>query len=154
MEADFSHPREPFQWFWEGHLPGVHTWAPPPAAALVVLKQLARSRLKQPHHVTNVFIFQRLLWQEEWRKRFEKEMDFWFIIHTGKFWPHTLFQPLLVGISFPMHNREQGPWLVRQRRAEVVDAGRALCDLSKTCHIQVGNYLHKLWSQPWDIQPV
>ena len=97
---------------------------PPPVAALVALKQLAKSRQKRPRHVTHVFICQRLLWQEEWQRRFEKEMDIWFIFHTGTYWPHHLFEPLLVGISIPMKNRKQlgpdGPWLVRQQQEEVV----------------------------------
>ena len=49
MGTNFSPPLEPVHWFWEAHQPGVHIWAPPPAAALVALKQLARSRHKQPH---------------------------------------------------------------------------------------------------------
>ena len=65
MGADFSQPLEPVEWFWEGHQPGIHIWAPPPAAALVALKQLARSRQKRPHSVSHVFVCQRLLWQEE-----------------------------------------------------------------------------------------
>jgi len=27
---DFLLPLTPVQWFWEGHKPGVHIWAPPP----------------------------------------------------------------------------------------------------------------------------
>ena len=154
MTSDFSRPLEPVEWFREGHQPGVHLWAPPPAAALVALKQLAKSRQKRPHHVTHVFLCQRLLWQEEWRRRFEKEMDVWFILHNGTAWPHKLFEPLLVGISFPMKNRERGPWLVRQQREEVVEAGRAVSQMSKTCHIQVGSYLRELWSQPWTFPEV
>ena len=102
MGEDFSSPLTPGQWFWEGHKPGVHVWAPPPAAALVSLKQLARSRQKGPHSVTHVFLCPRLLWQEEWRRRFEKEMDIWFFLNPGTYWPHSLFEPLVVGISFAM----------------------------------------------------
>ena len=57
MGSDFSSPLEPEGWFWEGHMPGIHIWAPPPAAALVALAQLALSRQKRPHHVSHVFIF-------------------------------------------------------------------------------------------------
>ena len=151
MRDDFIPPLEPIHWFWKGHKPGVHVWAPPPAAALIALKQLAKSRQKRPHHVTHVFLCQRLLWQEEWSRRFQKETDVWFMLHPGTFWPHHLFEPLLVGISFPMSNREQGPWLVRQKRDQVVDVGLALSKMSKTCHFQVGDYLRKLWAHPWDI---
>ena len=113
MGKDFTPPLEPVELFWEAHRPGIHLWAPPPAAALVALHQLARSRHKRPHAVTHVFVCQRLLWQEEWRRRFEKEMDFWFVLNTGTDWPHHLFEPLIVGISFPMRNSNHWPWLVR-----------------------------------------
>ena len=135
MGTDFSPPLEPIHWFKNGHKPGVHVWAPPPAAALVALKQLARSRHKRPHTVQHVFICQRLLWQELWRKRFEKEMDLWFILHPGTHWPPFLFEPLVIGISFPMLNREQGPWLVRQEREQVLEAGRTLSEMSKSSHV-------------------
>lgn len=154
MGSDFSPPLEPVGWFREGHKPGIHIWAPPPAAALVSLKQLARSRHKRPETVTHVFVCQRLLWQERWRRRFEKEMDVWFFLHPGTYWPHDLFEPLLVGISFPMLRREQGPWLVRQQRDQVVDVGRTLSEMSKTCHFQVGNYLCQYWKDPWKIPSV
>ena len=83
MGKDFSFPLTPVEWFYEAHRPGVHLWAPPPAAVLIALKQIARSRQKRPHHVTHVFVCQRLLWQEEWRRRFEKEMDLWSILYPG-----------------------------------------------------------------------
>ena len=149
MGSDFSPPLDPMGWHTTGHKPGCHVWAPPPAAALYALKQLARSRQKRPHHVAHVFLCQRLLWQEEWSKRFEKEIDVWFFLHPGIFWPHHLFEPLVVGISFPMKNREEGPWLVRQQREQVVEIGRTLSKVSKSCHLQVGDYLREFWPQPW-----
>ena len=75
-------------------------------------------------------------------------MDAWFILWPGSAWPLSNFEPLIVGISFPM-SRER-PWLVRQRKEEMVEAGRALCKLSRTCHVLVGNYLRKLWLRPRD----
>ena len=118
-------------------------WAPPPAVANQALAELAKSRLKRPYQVTHVFICPRLLWQEEWRRRFEKEMDFWFILHPGIAWPHSNFEPLLIGLSFPMSRTR--PWLVRQLREQVVKAGRALSKVSKICHLQVRDYLRKIW---------
>jgi hypothetical protein len=85
MGNDYSPPLDAEGWFREGHLPGVHIWAPPPAAALVALKELAVARQKRPYACTHVFLCQRLLWEEEWRSRFEKEMDFWFLLHPGQF---------------------------------------------------------------------
>jgi len=158
MGSDYSPPLEPIQWFWEGHQSGIHVWSPPPAAALVSLKQLARSRHKRPTSVTHVFLCQRLLWQEEWRRRFEKEMDIWFILHNGFYWPnnstHNLFEPLIVGICFPMSRREQGPWLVRQQREQVVDVGRTLSEMSKSCHFRLRDHMCQLWKDPWTLSKV
>ena len=76
-------------------------------------------------------------------RRFEKEMDFWFIMSPGVVWPHSAFEPLLVGIYFPL-SRDY-PWLVRQQPDKVVAAGSLLSVLSKTSHVQVRDYLRKLW---------
>ena len=149
MGPDFSEPLTPFGWYTLGHKPGVHVWAPPPAAALTALKELAASRHKRPHQVTHVFLCQRLLWQEEWRTRLEKEVDIWFILFPGRFWPTALYEPVIVGIAFPMLSRREGPWLVRQDRDKVGEIGRTLSEVSKVCHLSVGNYLRQLWSFPW-----
>ena len=110
MGSDYAPPLETRGWFWEGHKPGVHIWSPPPAGALVALNQLLLARQNRPMAGTHVFVCQRLQWQEEWRKRFEKEVDLWFILHTGTFSPHDMFEPLLIGISFPLSRNH--PWLV------------------------------------------
>ena len=154
MGSDYPKPLEPLGWYTRGHQPGVHLWAPPPAAALVALKELAASRQKRPHDVTHVFVCQRLLWQEEWRTRLERETDIWFILHPGKYWPRCFFEPLIVGISFPMSSRSRGPWLVRQERDKVVQIGRSLSEVSKTSHLLVGRYLRELWSCPWTLPPM
>ena len=39
MGSGFHKPLTQEGWFEEGLLPGVHVWAPPPAAALIALKQ-------------------------------------------------------------------------------------------------------------------
>ena len=44
MGDDYSTPLEPEGWFEEGHQPGVHIWAPPPAAALIVLKKMVKAQ--------------------------------------------------------------------------------------------------------------
>ena len=56
MGKDYTPPLEPEGWFWKSHHPGVHVWAPPPAAALIALKELVKSRQKQPYDVTHVFV--------------------------------------------------------------------------------------------------
>ena len=151
MEEDYRPPLGPEGWFVEGHRPGVHLWAPPPSAALIALEELAESRLKRFHNVTHVFICPRLCFYEEWRSRFQKEVDFWIFLEPGQFWPHDMYEPLVVGISFPLRRRDSGPWLVRQNREAVVEMGRALHELSKASHVQVGRYLRELWRDPWSL---
>ena len=102
MGEDYSEPASPMDWFTKAHKPGVHVIAPPPGAALAALKEVAKARHKRPKEVTYVILIPRLLYQEEWRARFNKEVDVWFTLSTGKFWPHSAFEPLLVGISFPL----------------------------------------------------
>jgi hypothetical protein len=75
MGQDYAPPLTPEGWFERGHLPGVHVWAPPPAAALISLRELARSRHKHPFEVSHVVLILRLLWDEEWCNRFKKEVD-------------------------------------------------------------------------------
>ena len=83
MGTNYTPPLSPEGWFEAGHLPGVYLWVPPLGAALIALKELARSRHKRPSKVTHVVMIPRLLWEEEWRSHFEKEVDFWFILHNG-----------------------------------------------------------------------
>jgi hypothetical protein len=146
MAEDFVTTLTPEGWFWDGHLPGTHVWTPPPAAALIALKQLARSRHKRPHDLTHVVLIPRLLYWEEWQSRFQKEMDIWFVLHAGTVWPHFAHEPLIIGLSFPMYRSY--PWLLRLESEKVVEIGRALSKLSKESHLRVGHYLRKLWSEP------
>ena len=81
--------------------------------------------------------------------RFEKEMNLWFILYPGIYLSHNLFEPLVVGTSSPIRNMVQEHWLVQQKQEEVVEDGCALCEMSKTCHIQIRDYLCELWIQLW-----
>lgn len=147
MGDDFTSPLTSADWFTTGQRPGIHIWAPPPAAALVALKELARARLKRPYSCIHVMLIPRLLYQEEWRKRFEKETDIWFSLEPGgTAWPHSCYEPLMVGISFPLYRTY--PWLIRIERDKVVELGRSLCKMSKESHIQVGHCLRELWKDP------
>jgi hypothetical protein len=124
MSEDYKGPLTPEGWFWDGHLPGVHVWTPPPAAALIALRQLARTKLKRYYDLTHVVLIPRLLYWEEWQSRFEKEMDIWFVMHPGSVWPHFAHEPLLVGISFPLYRAY--PWRLRLESETVVEIGRSL----------------------------
>ena len=146
MGEDYSPPLEPVDWFEKGHQPGIHIWSPPPAAALIALRSLARSRLKRPYTTSHIVIIPRLLYQEEWRGRFEKEVDLWFVFHHGTCWPHLTLEPLMFGIRFPLYRSY--PWELKQDRDRMVELGRTLSQVSQTCHVQLGDYLRKLWRNP------
>jgi hypothetical protein len=93
---DYTGPLTPEDWFWSGHFPGVQLWVPPPGAALIALKQLLRAKHKRPHDLTQIVLIPRLLYWEEWQSCYEKEMDVWFVMHTGDVWPHFAHKPLMV----------------------------------------------------------
>jgi len=104
-------------------------------AALLVLNELARSHHKRPSFSTHVVLTPHLLYQEEWRKRFEKEVDIWFPLQPGEFWPHSTFEPLMVDISFPLYRSY--PWLLQVEQDKLVEIGCALLSLPKRCNLQV-----------------
>jgi hypothetical protein len=145
MGEDYAPPLTPVGWFEKGHHPGVHIWTPPPAATLIALKELSRSCHTRPSEVTHVVMIPRLLWDEEWQSRFEKEVYVWFILHNGSLWPHSAFEPLMVGISFPiLPPSSPFPWQVKQEQTRVVDLGCALSQMSKSSDLRVGDYLRQL----------
>ena len=146
MGRDYLGPLEPKGWFTVGHRPGKHLWAPPPGAALLVLEEIAQAKLKRPHELTHVFLCQRLLYHEEWRRRFEKEFDFWMIIESNPFWPNLCCEPLIVGISFPL--RSKHPWKVR-RLPQVVELGKSLQTMFSNGDLGGWNILREFWLDPW-----
>jgi hypothetical protein len=151
MGTDYTPLLTPEGWFEAGHQPGVHIclWVPPLAAALIALKELARSRHKRPSKVTHVVMIPQLLWDEEWQSRFENEVDLWFILHNGTVWPHFAFEPLLVGISFAILPPSRSfPWQVKQERTRVVELGCCLSQMSKSGDLRVQDYLRKQWHMP------
>jgi hypothetical protein len=106
MGNDYAPPLAVNDWFHAGHQAGVHVWAPPPAGALTALEELAQAKLKRPFEVAHVFVCPRLLYFEEWRRRFNKEMDFWLFIESNSpLWPNSCCEPLVFGISFPLRDR-------------------------------------------------
>ena len=105
---------------------------PPPATALIALKQLAQARLKRPYDSRHVILIPRLLYHQEWQTRFEKEADVWFVMHIGDYWPHFAHEPLIVGIAFPLYRHYQ--WQLQLESLKVVKIGHSLSSLSKTSH--------------------
>jgi hypothetical protein len=149
MGEDYAPPLSPEGWFDRGHLTSVHIWAPLPAAVLIALNELARSRHKHLFEVSHVVLIPRLLWDEEWRNRFKKEVDIWFILHNGSLWPHSASKPLMVEISCPLLPPSRPyPWQVKQERKRVVDLGHTLSQMSKSGDLGLRDYLCQLWVAP------
>jgi hypothetical protein len=93
-----------------------------------------------------MILIPRLLYCEERQSRFEKETDIWFVMSTGACWPSYTHKPLLVGIAFPLYRSY--PWLLRLESQKVVEISRHVSAMSKTSHLQVRDYLCKLWYNP------
>lgn len=89
------------------------------------------------------------LYQEKWRSCSQKEVDVWFTLSTGKFWPHSAFEPLLIGTSFPP--RGTRPWLPSMKRDKVVALGRTLSEgiicanYGMTCGLSLGQCDDEAW---------
>ena len=75
MVNEYRAPLTRLEWFHKGHQLRSHLWIPSTGAALVALKHLFKLRHKILERGCHVFVCQRLLWQEKWRRRLEKEMD-------------------------------------------------------------------------------
>jgi hypothetical protein len=148
MGSDYAPPLSVNDWFYAGHQAGIHVWAPPPASALIALEELAQAKLKRPFQVAHVFVCPRLLYFEEWRRRFNTEMDFWLFIESNSpLWPNSCCEPLVSGISFPLRNRR--PWKLR-RVPPVVELGRILQEVFQNgAHMGERDLLCKLWKDPW-----
>jgi hypothetical protein len=148
MGNDYTTPLTVLEWYSKAHQPGIHIWAPPPAGALIALEEMAQSKLKRPFEVTHVFICPRLLYFEEYRRRFNKEMDFWLLIEANSyFWPNSCCEPLVFGISFPL--RTNRPWKLR-RIPQVVGLGRRMQEVFKGgSELGERDILRKLWTDPW-----
>ena len=61
MGNAYSKPLGPVGWFREEHQRNLRVCPPPPAAALVAMKQQSKAWQKRPHRLTHVFVCQRLL---------------------------------------------------------------------------------------------
>jgi hypothetical protein len=131
--------------FWRHKItPGTFVWTPPPAAAIVALEELRKSRIKRQDS-THFFVCSRLL-TPEWLKQLWKTADIIFQVPPGTpGWPADMFEPLTIGIVFPfLPNR---PWqlkgtpkmfyLVRQVRKmfkdKILDPGDFLRELLLEC---------------------
>eukprot|EP00978_Attheya_sp_CCMP212_P005058 scaffold11166_cov48-Attheya_sp.AAC.4 len=149
LGEDYQEPLSPEGWFTTGHTGPYHLWAPPPAAALTALEQISEAKHKRPYATKHIVVMPWLLYYEEWRRRFEKEVDFWVMIPTGNYWPHSCFEPLLLGLSFPM--RRESPWLLR-RHAGLVGFQRKVQEMFRDSDVGVWSVLCKFWVDPWAVK--
>jgi hypothetical protein len=51
-----------------------------------------------------VVMIPRLLWEEEWRSHFKKEVDLWIILDDGSIWPRSALESLFLGWNFFLHS--------------------------------------------------
>lgn len=86
-------------------------WCPAPAAADACLDQLGKCIHMRPHQTTHVVIIPRLM-TSRWRKTLGKICDLVLTVPLGvEFWPLTHFEPIIVGIAFPLSRHK--PWRLR-----------------------------------------
>ncbi len=130
------------EWFYHGHKSECSIWAPAPAAASIALDEIAEARLKRPHSSGAIFIV-RCVMKSEWGKKFGKEMDLHFEIPAGDaFWNSTNFEPLSIGILFPLFRHL--PWRAR-KSGLVLDAESTLRGVQKVLDYDRGSVLPELW---------
>lgn len=91
----------PEGWYHEGHVTDYSVWTPAPAAAEAAIEQLAKSTHKRPH-LNHLVLIPRLL-TATWRRMLVKICDIVFTVPLGAdCWPHSHFEPLIVGLHFPL----------------------------------------------------
>ena len=96
---------------------------------------------------THVAFIPHRLYQEEWQKRFKKEVELWFVLNHGDAWPCFTHKPLMIGIHFPLSKSYL--WEIKLELDRAVRAiGCALSCLSTKSQVLVGDYLCKLWEDP------
>lgn len=86
MGAQYLEPLSPEGWLSTGHTPRIHIWAPPPAAGLYALKQWVQAKLKHLYTTMHVILIPCFLDWEEWRSRFDKQTNIWFVMTAGSCW--------------------------------------------------------------------
>jgi hypothetical protein len=133
---------DPKDWFWSAHLPGIHFWPLPPAAALVALEQYMTARLKRAETVGAVVLIPDLM-RPDWFRRFLKEMDFVITIPAQwPEWPAEMHEALLMGFSLPLLRCYPWRW---GRSPAVVAFARTVSAVYKTDNNYGRDLLRKFW---------
>jgi hypothetical protein len=100
---------------WDGHWRPVichakFVWMPPPAAALIVIEEFKKARIKRQHS-SHIFVCPRVM-TPEWRKQLHKALDVVITLPGGHpAWPKQMFEPILIGLVFPFVRHD--PWQLR-----------------------------------------
>jgi hypothetical protein len=132
-----------YDWFNNGQQAGHWLWCPPPAAANVALEQLAAAVHKRPHTL-HIVLIPRLM-MASWRKLLGKICDLVFTVPLGTtMWPTDFFEPLVVGIYFPLLRYR--PWQLRGT-ALLDNVESALSSLPRDAVYWGGDILHELFRQ-------
>jgi hypothetical protein len=101
----------PEDWFLPKLVDSPCVWTPPPAAADAALDQLGKWIHMRPSNTSHIFIAPRLM-TSRWRKFLGKACDLVFTVPIGTdIWHYSQFEPLIVGISFPLSRHK--PWRLR-----------------------------------------
>ena len=139
----------PEGWFTHGHGNGSYVWAPPPAAADVVVEQLAQARHKRSRSFHLVLVPG--LMTAYWRKHLSRAADFYCRIENQELWPgNTNYEPLLVFVALPFRSWEPK----FKERAELLDRlawlllGPGVSEVHTSRH---RGSLRKLFSKAWEI---
>ncbi len=132
---------EPYDWYVGGPPSGPQIWHPPPGVADAALEQLAAAIHKRPK-TTHVVLIPRLL-TSHWRRLLGKICDLVFVVPVGtSCWPHTQFEPLIVGIYLPLLSFR--PW--QFRGTPFVDhVAQLLSSLPQTDHNWGGGYSARIF---------
>ena len=124
-------------------------WVPPPAAADVCVEQMAFWRQHSPHQHTHVVICPRLF-TCLWRKQLGKACDVLIevpLLCLERVWgTYTHFEPLLIGLSFPVFNRPPYQLGLKPELMDFVEVH--LSSLRKTpTESAFKHFLRELWSK-------
>ena len=142
----------PEDWYTTGHSKGTFIWAPPPAAAEVVVEQLGRARLKRPEAM-HIVVVPRVM-TGRWRRALSRGSEFYFRIDRPEVWDVRLhFEPLLLFVCLPY--RSHDPKLDQQEEL-LVKFRRALLgpNLSQTSEERLRYILRKLLRKARELCPL
>ena len=129
---------------WPRYQKGCYVWAPPPAAAEVMLEELRKARHRRTES-THVILIPRLM-GPAWQKHLHKVADIVVSVPVGHpAWPTDMHEPLTMGIVFPFFRYK--PWRLR-RSPILLDLEKQLRTVWKTKPCSEGSLLRKLWSIP------